>query len=110
MYFAAERNVAGFKVHNAGKVCVLSVNVCCCHSLLTGGPGVHDPCERDPTDVLSDLSPQKADTITGSAQVSYIFCSLPLHFQQSIKQNGIELKRTLFGSTVVHEKQPFFHS
>uniref|UniRef100_A0A674P0U9 Spermatid perinuclear RNA-binding protein-like n=1 Tax=Takifugu rubripes TaxID=31033 RepID=A0A674P0U9_TAKRU len=32
------------------------------------GPGVHDPCERDPTDVLSDLSPQQADTITDSAQ------------------------------------------
>uniref|UniRef100_A0A674P1Q0 Spermatid perinuclear RNA-binding protein-like n=1 Tax=Takifugu rubripes TaxID=31033 RepID=A0A674P1Q0_TAKRU len=36
--------------------------------LLPGGPGVHDPCERDPTDVLSDLSPQQADTITDSAQ------------------------------------------
>uniref|UniRef100_H3DH46 Uncharacterized protein n=1 Tax=Tetraodon nigroviridis TaxID=99883 RepID=H3DH46_TETNG len=33
-----------------------------------GGPGVHDPCERDPTDVLSDLSPQQADVVTESAQ------------------------------------------
>ncbi|XP_070759746.1 spermatid perinuclear RNA-binding protein-like [Enoplosus armatus] len=36
--------------------------------LLPGGPGVHDPCEREPTDVLSDLSAQQADAITESAQ------------------------------------------
>ncbi|XP_032371472.1 spermatid perinuclear RNA-binding protein isoform X1 [Etheostoma spectabile] len=36
--------------------------------LLPGGPGVHDPCERKPTDVLSDLSAQQADAITHSAQ------------------------------------------
>ncbi|KAG8011750.1 Spermatid perinuclear RNA-binding protein [Nibea albiflora] len=39
--------------------------------LLPGGPGVHDPCEREPTDVLSDLSAQEADAITDSAQYSY---------------------------------------
>uniref|UniRef100_A0A3Q0R9P9 Uncharacterized protein n=1 Tax=Amphilophus citrinellus TaxID=61819 RepID=A0A3Q0R9P9_AMPCI len=36
--------------------------------LLPGGPGVHDPCEREPTDVLSDLSAQQADAVTHSAQ------------------------------------------
>ncbi|XP_041643882.1 spermatid perinuclear RNA-binding protein-like isoform X1 [Cheilinus undulatus] len=36
--------------------------------LLPGGPGVHDPCEREPTDVLSDLSAQQADAVTESAQ------------------------------------------
>ncbi|KAF3695372.1 Spermatid perinuclear RNA-binding protein [Channa argus] len=36
--------------------------------LLPGGPGVHDPCEREPTDVLSDLSTQQAHAITHSAQ------------------------------------------
>ncbi|XP_010772316.1 spermatid perinuclear RNA-binding protein-like, partial [Notothenia coriiceps] len=36
--------------------------------LLPEGPGVHDPCERDPTDVLTDLSAQQADAITHSAQ------------------------------------------
>uniref|UniRef100_A0A665TKF7 Spermatid perinuclear RNA-binding protein-like n=1 Tax=Echeneis naucrates TaxID=173247 RepID=A0A665TKF7_ECHNA len=36
--------------------------------LLPGGPGVHDPCEREPTDVLSALSAQQADAITHSAQ------------------------------------------
>ncbi|XP_061586615.1 spermatid perinuclear RNA-binding protein-like isoform X2 [Cololabis saira] len=36
--------------------------------LLPGGPGVHDPCEREPTDVLSDLTAPQADAITHSAQ------------------------------------------
>ncbi|XP_047448558.1 spermatid perinuclear RNA-binding protein-like isoform X2 [Mugil cephalus] len=36
--------------------------------LLPGGPGVHDPCEREPTDVLTELSAQQADAITHSAQ------------------------------------------
>ncbi|XP_041854836.1 spermatid perinuclear RNA-binding protein-like isoform X2 [Melanotaenia boesemani] len=36
--------------------------------LLPGGPGVHDPCEREPTDVLSHLSAQQADAVTRSAQ------------------------------------------
>nr|XP_020450811.1 spermatid perinuclear RNA-binding protein-like isoform X2 [Monopterus albus] len=36
--------------------------------LLPGGPGIHDPCEREPTDVLCDLSAQQADAITLSAQ------------------------------------------
>uniref|UniRef100_A0A7N8YJH6 Spermatid perinuclear RNA-binding protein-like n=1 Tax=Mastacembelus armatus TaxID=205130 RepID=A0A7N8YJH6_9TELE len=36
--------------------------------LLPGGPGLHDPCERDPTDALSDLSAQQANAITHSAQ------------------------------------------
>ncbi|KAM6931231.1 spermatid perinuclear RNA-binding protein-like [Xenentodon cancila] len=36
--------------------------------LLPGGPGVHDPCEREPTDVVSNLSVQQADAITHSVQ------------------------------------------
>ncbi|XP_070689833.1 spermatid perinuclear RNA-binding protein-like isoform X1 [Pempheris klunzingeri] len=36
--------------------------------LLPGGPGVHDPCEREPTDVLSTLSALQADAVTHSAQ------------------------------------------
>lgn len=47
--------------------------IVCCVSFwrvfITGGPGIHDPCEREPTDVLSDLSAQQADVITHSAQV-----------------------------------------
>lgn len=43
--------------------------------LFTGGPGVHDPCEREPTDVLSDLSAQQADAVTDSAQVSSLYSS-----------------------------------
>ncbi|KAM4576588.1 spermatid perinuclear RNA-binding protein-like isoform 2-T3 [Odontesthes bonariensis] len=36
--------------------------------LLPGGPGVHDPCERENADVLSELGAQQADAITHSAQ------------------------------------------
>uniref|UniRef100_A0A672Z1B4 Uncharacterized protein n=1 Tax=Sphaeramia orbicularis TaxID=375764 RepID=A0A672Z1B4_9TELE len=37
--------------------------------LLPGGPGVHDPCEREPTDALSELNAQQADAVTNNAQV-----------------------------------------
>ncbi|XP_044295665.1 spermatid perinuclear RNA-binding protein, partial [Varanus komodoensis] len=36
--------------------------------LLPGGPGVHDPCEREPTDALSSLTVQQREAITHSAQ------------------------------------------
>uniref|UniRef100_A0A3Q2CV76 Spermatid perinuclear RNA-binding protein-like n=1 Tax=Cyprinodon variegatus TaxID=28743 RepID=A0A3Q2CV76_CYPVA len=36
--------------------------------LLPGGPGVHDPCEREPRDVLTHLSAQQANALTHSAQ------------------------------------------
>ncbi|CAK6984644.1 PREDICTED: spermatid perinuclear RNA-binding protein-like, partial [Scomber scombrus] len=36
--------------------------------LLPGGPGVHDPCEREPTDCLSELNAKEADAVTHSAQ------------------------------------------
>ncbi|KAM4616261.1 spermatid perinuclear RNA-binding protein-like isoform 2-T2 [Polymixia lowei] len=36
--------------------------------LLPGGPGLHDPCEREPTNTLSGLTTQQADSITHSAQ------------------------------------------
>lgn len=34
-----------------------------------GGPGLHDPCERDPTDALSYMTIQQKEDITHSAQV-----------------------------------------
>ncbi|XP_026890858.1 spermatid perinuclear RNA-binding protein isoform X5 [Panthera pardus] len=33
-----------------------------------GGPGLHDPCERDPTDALSYMTIQQKEDITHSAQ------------------------------------------
>ncbi|XP_048822037.1 spermatid perinuclear RNA-binding protein isoform X1 [Lagopus muta] len=36
--------------------------------LLPGGPGLHDPCEREPTDALSDMTVQQKEAITHSAQ------------------------------------------
>ncbi|XP_077163010.1 spermatid perinuclear RNA-binding protein isoform X4 [Paroedura picta] len=38
--------------------------------LLPGGPGVHDPCEREPTDALSNLTVQEREAITHSAQLA----------------------------------------
>lgn len=45
--------------------------------LATGGPGLHDPCERDPTDALSYMTVQQKEDITHSAQVEdwgRLFC------------------------------------
>ncbi|KAM6965263.1 spermatid perinuclear RNA-binding protein-like [Aplochiton taeniatus] len=36
--------------------------------LLPGGPGLHDPCEKDPTNALSALTEHQAEAITQSAQ------------------------------------------
>lgn len=36
--------------------------------LLPGGPGLHDPCEKEPTNTLAHLSDQQAEAITYSAQ------------------------------------------
>ncbi|XP_034565470.1 spermatid perinuclear RNA-binding protein isoform X2 [Notolabrus celidotus] len=38
--------------------------------LLPGGPGLHDPCEKEPTDTLSNMTNQQAEAITYSAQHS----------------------------------------
>ncbi|CAL9683744.1 unnamed protein product [Knipowitschia caucasica] len=36
--------------------------------LLPGGPGLHDPCEKEPTNTLTHMSAQQAEAITYSAQ------------------------------------------
>ncbi|XP_063225838.1 zinc finger RNA-binding protein isoform X3 [Bacillus rossius redtenbacheri] len=36
--------------------------------LLPGGPGLHDPCEKDPTDAAGNMLPQQSEDITASAQ------------------------------------------
>uniref|UniRef100_UPI003AAAEA81 spermatid perinuclear RNA-binding protein n=1 Tax=Centroberyx gerrardi TaxID=166262 RepID=UPI003AAAEA81 len=36
--------------------------------LLPGGPGLHDPCEKEPTNTLSNMTDQQAEAITYSAQ------------------------------------------
>ncbi|KAG8447868.1 hypothetical protein GDO86_015107 [Hymenochirus boettgeri] len=36
--------------------------------LLPGGPGLHDPCEREPTDALSYMTVREREEITHSAQ------------------------------------------
>ena len=46
--------------------------------VLSGGPGLLDPCEKEPVDAVRSLSVQQREDITRSAQVfSYIVvCSL----------------------------------
>ncbi|XP_063745543.1 spermatid perinuclear RNA-binding protein isoform X2 [Eleginops maclovinus] len=36
--------------------------------LLPGGPGLHDPCEKDPTNTLTNMTDQQAEAITYRAQ------------------------------------------
>uniref|UniRef100_A0A8C5E0L2 Spermatid perinuclear RNA-binding protein n=1 Tax=Gouania willdenowi TaxID=441366 RepID=A0A8C5E0L2_GOUWI len=36
--------------------------------LLPGGPGLHDPCEKEPTNTLANMSDQQAEAITFGAQ------------------------------------------
>ncbi|KAG7257255.1 hypothetical protein CRUP_029818, partial [Coryphaenoides rupestris] len=36
--------------------------------LLPGGPGLHDPCEKEPTDALAHMTPQQAQAVTHTAQ------------------------------------------
>ncbi|XP_053501068.1 spermatid perinuclear RNA-binding protein isoform X2 [Ictalurus furcatus] len=36
--------------------------------LLPGGPGLHDPCEKEPTDTLAAMTDEQAEAITYSAQ------------------------------------------
>jgi len=36
--------------------------------LLPGGPGLYDPCEKEPTDAASSLTNQEREDITASAQ------------------------------------------
>ncbi|KAF4082702.1 hypothetical protein AMELA_G00154600 [Ameiurus melas] len=38
--------------------------------LLPGGPGLHDPCEKEPTDTLAAMTDEQAEAITYSAQVT----------------------------------------
>uniref|UniRef100_A0A096LTR9 Spermatid perinuclear RNA-binding protein n=1 Tax=Poecilia formosa TaxID=48698 RepID=A0A096LTR9_POEFO len=36
--------------------------------LLPGGPGLHDPCEKEPTDTLANMTDQEAEAVTYGAQ------------------------------------------
>lgn len=48
---------------------------------LAGGPGLHDPCEREPTDALSYMTVQQKEAITHSAQVENLCFQEPkCHF------------------------------
>uniref|UniRef100_A0A8C4WYS4 Zinc finger RNA binding protein n=1 Tax=Eptatretus burgeri TaxID=7764 RepID=A0A8C4WYS4_EPTBU len=39
--------------------------------LLSGGPGLYDPCEKEPTDVLASITKQQREILTASAQHAF---------------------------------------
>jgi len=39
------------------------------HVTIVGGPGLLDPCEKDPFDTLAVMTDQQREDITSSAQV-----------------------------------------
>ena len=41
------------------------------YPMFSGGPGLYDPCEKDPVDAAAGLSNQEREDITASAQVQY---------------------------------------
>ncbi|XP_042344546.1 spermatid perinuclear RNA-binding protein-like [Plectropomus leopardus] len=77
--------------------------------LLPGGPGVHDPCEREPTDVLSDLSTQQADAITHSAQVSPLYPSAPRDEIRICPPTRRQREATLSSTDVNSEGNKYCH-
>jgi zinc finger RNA-binding protein len=52
--------------------------------LLPGGPGLLDPCEKDPSDAAGNMLPQQREDITASAQV----CALNSTFFIKIEGSG----------------------
>ena len=42
--------------------------------LFVGGPGLHDPCEKELADASSSLNNQEREDLTASAQVSCLQC------------------------------------
>ena len=58
-------------LHNVTAPDFVCVRVSLCHplSLPPGGPGLHDPCEKEPTNTLANMTDQQAEAITYSAQV-----------------------------------------
>lgn len=48
--------------------------------LLPGGPGLMDPCEKEPVDAVGNISNQQREDITASAQVNFFFSVLGVGF------------------------------
>ncbi|XP_048857412.1 spermatid perinuclear RNA-binding protein-like isoform X3 [Brienomyrus brachyistius] len=77
--------------------------------LLPGGPGLHDPCEKEPTDVLSDMTAEQAEALTCSSQhalrllafgrihklleMDPLPSSRPLQKHSGLDKEGLGLKR-----------------
>lgn len=69
--------------------------------LLPHGPGLLDPCEKDPVDAAAYLTPQQREEITASAQVNIavFLCPLSLiccisHGLRKLMKKRLHMKQT----------------
>jgi len=63
------------------KFCPTSEGMIICY-FPAGGPGLSDPCEKDPIDSFHSLNPQSRENLTSYAQVSYNILSI-LHYMST---------------------------
>lgn len=67
-----------------------------CGVLLPDGPGIQDPCEKDPIDAASMIKPQEREDITASAQVlHFLRIILRVNFQREMITMMITAQLTL---------------
>ncbi|KAK2120290.1 hypothetical protein P7K49_001676 [Saguinus oedipus] len=61
--------------------------------MVSGGPGLHDPCERDPTDALSYMTIQQKEDITHNLSQSLGTAGLFVWASQNVGAGSSALKR-----------------
>lgn len=69
--------------------------------LLPNGPGLYDPCEKEPTDVSDILKNQQREELTSSAQMALRL----LAFKQIYKILGMECLNTSYSNKVAKKRQ-----
>ena len=91
-------------------------HLCILLSLPPGGPGLHDPCEKEPTDTLTDMSNQQAEAITYSAQVHTYnaalrqYCYPPALLALSCHTVGISKQHDYYQTQKPHTHSVLTHS
>ena len=63
--------------------------------VVAGGPGLCDPCEKDPKDAATSLTNQEREDITASAQVSHVVSQVQPRRQTAGKSNENPLVQPL---------------
>lgn len=54
--------------------------------LPSGGPGLHDPCEKEEVDTLAAMTKDQAELLTYTAQVKTLLFGQSCHVEKSNKQ------------------------